>query len=282
MEKKVCLVVVTWNRIEILKDTIERLQGQTVPITTLVIVDNGSNDGTIEYIKRLKEIHSNIHSVLIPDNPGFGAGLAEGMKYGLAQIDHDFFWLMDDDSKPENDTLEKLINTIEEHNFDMLGLKGYNMVWGQPKIVKDDNVREVDYVLVDGAVIRGEVVKEVGVIGSHFFMMCEDYDYSKRLNKAGKRIGLLRTKYDQLHLGSEKFSKGTLWRGYYHSRNHLLILREYPSFKGYVGYIVRQSKYIVAAILFAPDRWRRAGLRIRGVFDALRSIKGKTIDPSKI
>jgi GT2 family glycosyltransferase len=173
-----------------------------------------------------------------------------------------------------------LIKVIEEHDMDMLGLKGYDMVWGQPKLEKEPEIiRQVDYVLVDGAIVKGAVVKELGVIGKHFFMMCEDYDYCLRLTKAGKKIGVYNAQYERLHMGSEKFSKGTLWRGYYHAKNHLLILKEYPSFERLIGYILRQTKYLIAALIYAPDRWRRISFRLQGIWDGLLGRKGKTIDP---
>lgn len=281
--EKVCLVMVTWNRLEILQDTLEKVRNQRVPPHTIVVVDNGSNDGTIPYLKEMAKEHDNILPVFIPDNPGFGAGLAAGMEKGMELDRYDFFWLMDDDSKPQPDTLEKLLAVIEANNFDMLGLKGYNMVWGQPRLVKEPNViRQVDYVLVDGALVKGEVVSELGVIGKHFFMMCEDYDYCLRLAQAGKRIGVYNAQYERLHMGSERFSKGTLWRGYYHAKNHLLILKEYPSFPRLIGYILRQSKYLIAAMAYAPDRWRRVSFRLRGIWDGLLGRKGKTLDPLQL
>jgi GT2 family glycosyltransferase len=52
-------------------------------------------------------------------------------------------------------------------------------------------------------------------------MMCEDYEYCLRIKKAGFKIGVMKNNHvNRLHLGSQRFSKATLWRGYYHSRNH--------------------------------------------------------------
>jgi len=280
---KVCLVIVTWNRLEILKDPLQKIHDQMVAPKRIIIVDNGSTDGTIAFLEKLSSSSEQITALFIPDNPGFGAGLAAGMEKGLEMDTFDYYWLMDDDSKPNANTLASLIETIDQYQFDMLGLKGYEMVWGQPKLVREKNVvKAVDYVLVDGALIKGEVVQELGVIGKHFFMMCEDYDYCLRLGNAGKKIGVFNAAYERLHLGSERFSKGTRWRGYYHAKNHLLILKEYPSLQRIVGYILRQSKYLIAALWYAPDRWQRVRLRLKGIWDGLLGRKGKTLDPAKL
>lgn len=281
--KKICLVIVTWNRLEILRDTLTRIEKQTLLPYTIIVVDNGSTDGTIDFLKTLSASSEKIQSIFLPDNPGFGAGLAAGMKKGLQIDSFDYFWLMDDDSKPESNTLEILVSNIENSPFDLLGLKGYLMKWGQPKLVRTPNIlAEVDYVLVDGAIVKVDAVNEVGVIGDYFFMMCEDYEYCLRLKKHGKKIGLLNANYERLHLGSERFSKGTLWRGYYHAKNHLIILKDYPSFMRLLGYTMRQFKYLMAALLFAPDKLSRIRFRLLGIWHGLANKRGKTLDPKNL
>ena len=78
--------------------------------------------------------------------------------------------------------------------------------------------------------------------------------------------------------GGERFSKSTSWRGYYHARNHLLILKDYFSWLRLASYVIVQSKYLIAA-LQAPDRWQRIGFRLTGIWHGFKSIKGKTLDP---
>ena len=113
-------------------------------------------------------------------------------------------------------------------------------------------------------------------------MMCEDYEYCLRLRKNGFRIGLINNHHVQrLNLGSQKFSRTTLWRGYYHSRNHLLILKDYFTFKRLFHYLIIQIKYLLAGLL-ASDRILRLKFRLTGMLHGMRAIKGKTLDPTTL
>lgn len=115
-------------------------------------------------------------------------------------------------------------------------------------------------------------------------MMCEDFEYCKRMRKEGFKIGLLQIPAtSRLNLGGGgTFTKGTLWRGYYHSRNHLLIIKQYFSFASLVGYCITQAKFIIAAAVLAPDRVQRVKFRLLGIWHGLRGVEGKTLDPATL
>ena len=146
---------------------------------------------------------------------------------------------------------------------------------------KSPNIYAVDHVLVDGALVDASVVRQVGTPREDFFMMCEDLEYSKRIKGAGFSISVLEDLdlLERIHLGGgNKFSTRTLWRGYYHSRNHLFILKKYFSIKAMLMYIIRQSKFLITS-LSAPDRFRRIRLRMLGIYHGLTGKTGKRIDP---
>ena len=143
-------------------------------------------------------------------------------------------------------------------------------------------IYEVDHVLVDGALIDRKVVDQVGTLREDVFMMCEDAEYSKRIKRAGYSISVLAdtTHIERLHMGGgDPFSFSTRWRGYYHARNHLMILKEYFTLRTLLIYIIRQSKYLIAAMK-APDRKDRISLRLLGIYHGLIGKMGKTIEPS--
>jgi rhamnopyranosyl-N-acetylglucosaminyl-diphospho-decaprenol beta-1,3/1,4-galactofuranosyltransferase len=145
-------------------------------------------------------------------------------------------------------------------------------------------VYSADHILVDGALLDVAVVRKAGTPRGDFFMMCEDVEYSKRIKRAGFSISVLEDTEilnRHHHGGGQRFSAGTLWRGYYHSRNHLIILKEYFSFYALLAYIIRQLKYLTAS-LYARDRVSRIGLRLLGVYHGLIGKMGKQIDPEVI
>ena len=95
----------------------------------------------------------------------------------------------------------------------------------------------------------------------------------------GKTIVGQKQMLERLHRGGgDRFSFSTRWRGYYHARNHMMILKEYFTFKLLISYFIRQSKYLITSRK-APDRWDRIRLRILGIYHGMIGKMGKTIDP---
>ena len=105
---KVAAVVVTYNRIELLKECIKALQQQTYPCDIL-IVDNASTDGTEEYINKIEKDYDNLHYKNTGANIGGAGGFNFGMRWAV-EAGYEYVWVMDDDCLPYTDALEKLIN----------------------------------------------------------------------------------------------------------------------------------------------------------------------------
>ena len=111
MKNRICTVVVTYNRLSLLKDAIDALKAQTEP-SDILVVNNGSTDGTKEFLDEQTEL-----LVIHQENLGGAGGFYAGMKYA-AENGYDFAWVMDDDVIPEVDALKFLKDA-----YDLLSLK---------------------------------------------------------------------------------------------------------------------------------------------------------------
>lgn len=124
--KKVIAVVVTYNRINLLKECLQALQAQIVDLDTqleTLIVDNASTDGTKEWIDdviRQKNSHETgmhdgnvsdrkIYAEYLAENTGGAGGFYAGMKWAY-EHGADAIWIMDDDTIPQADALQKLLD----------------------------------------------------------------------------------------------------------------------------------------------------------------------------
>ena len=105
MTYKVLISVVTYNRINLLKRCIRSIEKQTYKFEKLLIVNNGSTDGTLNFLK------SNNIDFIQNEKTGSAKGWYSSLKYGF-ENNYDFVWLMDDDGYPDNKALEVLINKI--------------------------------------------------------------------------------------------------------------------------------------------------------------------------
>lgn len=291
---RVCVIVVTFNRSATLKVTLEAVNNQSVKPTYLVVVDNGSKDNTRQFLESYSD--RIIYPIHLQVNMGFGCGLSLGMKYALSHWgDFDCFLLMDDDSHPERDYIQNLTHAKLQFNKPgILSTMGFvDHLWKGPisiyfktqaqnqPALNEPLIYEVDHVLVDGALVDREVAETIGTFREDVFMMCEDAEYSKRIKRAGYAVAVLFDQHNlnRLHLGGgDRFTFSTRWRGYYHARNHLMIVKEYFSWRLCLMYFIRQTKYLLAS-LQAPDRFDRIRLRLLGIWHGLIGRMGKTIDP---
>ncbi len=282
-EPSVIAVLVTFNRSDILQKALDCLQHQDASIQEIVVVDNHSTDDTVEVLQRRKLLDPRIQIICHSVNAGYGGGLNVGMKWVLENRDPDFMWLMDDDSFPEPDALSLLLSYKRSTDYDLLGLSGYKMgYWRKNIVYPKTHTSDVDFILVDNAILSTDAARNAGVVSADFFMMCEDYEYCLRLRKAGFKVGIINNNHvRRLNLGSQKFSRTTMWRGYYHSRNHMLILKEFFSFKRLIHYVALQLKYLLGS-LKAQDRKTRIRLRLTGILHGLQGKRGKTLDPVTI
>lgn len=278
--EKVALILVTFNRLEILKINLEYIRKQSKLPDHVLIVENGSSDGTIDFLENQKEFNY----LLLNENIGWSGGLDAGMTYSKKHWNPDFYWLMDDDSFPSKNVLSTLLKKLtDQKEPGIMGLIGCNFRFGIPYVPEPSNeVREVEFVLVDNALISKEVVDVIGNLNPDYFIMAEDYEYCRRVKKFGFKVFLWRDEeklVDRLHLGSIAESDSIIWRGYYHSRNHILILKEYFEWNRLFGYLYRHSKILIHALLFSKKRWRITRYRLMGIMDGIKGVRGKTIDP---
>ena len=285
ISRTVCAIMVTYNRLDTLKTALSHIFEQAVQPAVLIVVDNNSSDGTKEYLNTINNT-KNIHCLFLGANIGAGGGYHYAMNYALENgLATEYFWMIEDDTYYDKNTLGELIYTIETSGYDMISFKGFTTGFGGSKIVfTHDSLRPVTSVLLDGSLIKTDIIKKIGPPKKEYFMMCDDYEFSLRLKRNGYRVALIPNRsVNYLHLGGDgKFTRSTLWRGYYTARNHLLILREYFSFVGLLSYSHKQIKYLTAAALYAPDRSRRIKLRLLGIWHGIRGIKGKTLDPATL
>ena len=102
-------VVVTYNRLELLKENIKSLLNQTYAPNKIYIINNCSTDGTAGYLAQFNN-HNKITVVNLPKNIGGAGGFNHGTKLAVKE-GAGYVWLMDDDTIPEPDALEHLVKT---------------------------------------------------------------------------------------------------------------------------------------------------------------------------
>lgn len=288
----VVAVVVTFNRRGRVGATLDAIRAQNPPPAAVVVVDNGSSDGTADH---LREHHPDVVVLTLARNEGFGAGLARGIEHVAARgLDPDYYWLSDDDSTPPPDHLAGMVARAEllQPGLGVLGDEGYVTVWAVPRRpddprvapsraprLLDDTVR-CDWTLVDGALVTREAVRRCGTFRDDLFMMCEDLDYTTRVSASGLTVATRitpRTARDHLGTAGGDHAAARPWRCYYQTRNQLLIALDRRSPRLVAAWAWRTVRFLVASVI--RRRWAAVAMRLRGAADGLRGRTGITVSP---
>ncbi|QOR39297.1 glycosyltransferase family 2 protein [Billgrantia diversa] len=110
MENKVIGVILTYNRKELLKRCLKAVHSQTRPCDMVLVINNASTDGTLEYLTCGK--YPDIKVYTMKKNVGAAGGFNAGFRLAYDNgADH--IWMMDDDVIPDSEALEKLLQADE-------------------------------------------------------------------------------------------------------------------------------------------------------------------------
>ncbi|MCH5329466.1 MAG: glycosyltransferase family 2 protein [Alistipes sp.] len=208
-QNNIIAVVVTYNRLSLLKGCIEALRRQTVAVSEIVVVNNGSTDGTGEWLAG-----ENSLTVINQENVGGAGGFHTGMKFAFERGIYDWIWVMDDDVSPADDCLERLLDhrndddkvailqpgrkQSETGEWSLMFWKRLNMT-NPFKVVLRDRITEEDlkapcYVQTipfEGPLICRSLIEEIGLPNKEFFIFCDDTDFVYRSTLAGYRTLLI-------------------------------------------------------------------------------------------
>ncbi|WBF08437.1 glycosyltransferase family 2 protein [Methanothermobacter thermautotrophicus] len=215
---RVCAVVVTYNRKELLMECLEALRRQTGPLDAIYIIDNASTDGTPELLKSrgyqdgavvespLDGREIIIRYVRLPVNTGGAGGFHEGVRRAFSD-GYDWIWLMDDDAEPLPDSLEGLLRYAGDDTAALANLKvspdgrpqyihrgffDFNSFRRVVRPVTDDDLRgetvEIDHASFVGILINSDSVRRIGFPRREFFLHYDDVEYCLRLRSTGKII----------------------------------------------------------------------------------------------
>ncbi len=206
MNPRVCAAVVTYERKELLVECLAALLAQTHPVMRTFVVDNASTDGTQELLRARGFLdRPDVEYVRLPENVGGAGGFATAVQLTRAE-DADWIWLMDDDSEPMPDALERLLTAPPAVDPATVALC--------PKVVypsgdidanqrgdfrrrlrplaaseyRDGHYVALGFLSFVGALVRADAARRLDPPRADFFVWGDDVEYSFRL----RRLGALR------------------------------------------------------------------------------------------
>ena len=199
---RAAVVIPSWNTLEHLPVCLEALAGQTFRDFETIVVDNGSTDGSLDFLRR----RDDIRLVELGSNMGFPAACNAGIEASRG----DYVVLLNNDTRAEPDWLERLVAAMDA---------APEYAWGSSKLVRFDEPGLIDsaghtYSIWVGAahnvgegepaeryvrprrvfgataaasIYRRALFDDIGAFDEEFFFIHEDTDFDLRANVAGYR-----------------------------------------------------------------------------------------------
>lgn len=265
MDKKVGIVISTWNRVDELKDVISSVYKQDYPNIEVVVVDNHSDDGTREYLDFAENNFKNFQYVITKDS-NFTAMETLNMGFSIAKnlLYVDYILVLDDDVILEDyQTITKMVYTLESSFLN--GIVACNVVTPQERLPQ----LEFKIALNEHLNIRDlpkkpfEVYDFVGACALFHADLFNGYDENFKLywNEADTALDFIsrgyKVIYDPnvtvLHLVSPKqrqFQNGVLL----YLRNGNLVINKYLSFKNRLVLVpIRSLILILRNLIYFKD-----------------------------
>lgn len=198
---RVSVIVPTWNGWTLLETALESLEQQTFPDFEVIVVDNGSTDGTAEHLARR---FPDVRLIRFPENRGF----APAVNAGISEARGDVVVLMNNDTEADPGWIGALVRALDEHpevgscaskmlDFydrsridaagDRLGIMASQIGHGMPDGPEFDVPRYVLSACAGASAYRRAALDDVGLFDERFFAYMEDVDLGVRLQFAGYR-----------------------------------------------------------------------------------------------
>lgn len=236
--------IITYERAQLIEDTISKLLFQTFPPEKVLVVDNSDTDATKHVIDGLN------NPSIVYKRVGYNAGPAGAAKIGLDQLAAEgyqwIFWGDDNDPPKSKNCFEQLFSEISHlDNPGILGAVGHRLNRSTMVIQRtpDERIQKnkwLDVDVISGGmcmIVNADVMRKGVLPDPELFYGFEELDFCLRVKESGYRLWVNCALF-QLYRNNSKRSidragkRGlkkadhALWREYYSTRNMLLITKK--------------------------------------------------------
>ncbi len=284
---KVFIVILNWNGG---KDTLECLDSLLHCYITvkqnrieIVVVDNGSTDGSVEELKNKNtEINNKFAIIENKKNLGFAEGNNVGIKYAL-ENGADYIFLLNNDTLANQNLVDKLLEAMEnDKSIGIAGPKIYfapgyefhkdryknedkgKVLWYAGGIIdwkniyashkgvdevdhgQHDELSETDFVTGCAMMLKREVFERIGLFDKRYFLYWEDNDFCQRAKRAGFKVVYV-PQASMWHKNASSSDKpGSTTHQYYQTRNRLLFGMKYGQLRTKFALFRESLRFLLA------------------------------------
>jgi len=286
MIPRITVVILNWNGRHLLPACLSALDLQTFRDFEVVVVDNGSHDGSPEW---LAAQYPAVHLIRNSTNLGFATANNQGIRAAQAPL----IMLLNNDANLEPDCLQvlaaaadraewagmlacKILQHDAPDRMDSAGIEvdragvAWNRGWGEPA-TQHTQAREVFGPSAAAALYRRSMLDQIGLLDDDFFIYYEDVDLAWRAQWAGWRCLYVPAAVVH-HIHSATTGRGSPFKNFLLGRNKWrAILKDYP-FATLAIYVPLMMALDLGAALLSSWHSRNLG-PLRGRVAVLRDVR---------
>jgi len=191
MSEKIAAVIVTFNRLALLRECVAAIKNQTRHVDELIIINNSSSDGTLDWLLEQKDL-----TIITQENSGSAGGQYTGIKTAYEK-GYDWIWCLDTDVVPNINALQSFIESkaFSAHSIGFLSsvisyLDNQLAYINLPYLPNDSTLiksflsnDELPIISASfgSVLISSDAVKSVGLPDVRFFIWGDDAEYTMRM-----------------------------------------------------------------------------------------------------
>jgi GT2 family glycosyltransferase len=257
----ISIVIVNYNGKRFLSDCLNSIFSQTYFSFEVIMVDNASSDGSVEYVQ---EIFPDVKIVSQSANVGF----AGGTNAGIRQAEGEFILTLNNDTILTPNFIDELARPMVSDPF--VGICASKMIFpdgrinstaicisrsgaawdrgsGEPDKGQYDIQEEVFGACAGAALYRSSLLEEIGLFDEDFFLYMEDVDLAFRARLSGwKCVYVPTARVIHIHGGTSK--TGSDLSVYYGNRNLLwYVVKNFPrrTFLIFIPWIIGRNIAVI-------------------------------------
>lgn len=241
MIEVISIMMVTYNRLELTKQTVKNIY-ETVKVPfEFIIIDNASTDGTIEYLNELNKERDNVHLKFNKDNMGIGYSRSQALLIADT-LKTDWYVTLDNDVMFHDGWLNECIQVLKlNKNMGAIGVSFEPTIY---PLIKSNGC-EFEYKAKGNLgtacmVFNKTLHKLIGFFTTDFSKYAhEDADWGNRIIFAGLKIGYIKT--HGIHLGENENDTGA-YREFKNQKHKENLSKYYENYNLYAS--GKKSLYI--------------------------------------
>ena len=269
MLPKVSVVTLNWNGRAWLHDCLASVLDMDYPYYEVVMVDNGSTDGSVEFVRAQ---FPSVHIVETGSNLGYARGFNAGLQYAAAG-GAEYFLIMNNDTVIDRAALSALVETAQSRGKagfvtgkiylydqpdtlqtvgkreDPITWNGRHIGWLEKDTGQFDSVEERVFLDDVMTLVDRRLYDEVGGYDPQFFLQAEEFDWQARAKKRGWRFYYTPKAKLWHRVSMSMGGAGNSIGRYFDTRSRMVVMARHLALRRFLRYYFRTGFQVTDGLL---------------------------------